>query len=386
MYIRGESMSKELEDILKENISAKGDKIVNAELTVKKLSFLQLRDAIWKIGRVVAELEDDNTYIAAIKSGKMKANTAYLAIKLLPGKLEIVGYAKEGLFHQNTVENAVKSLEEAIGERDSEDEKKKTDKDVKSKGKAKKIVFGVIISVIAIVAVLYFFLINPAIAATHDYNEAVDAFNEMSVGYDEALSLVCVDNIEGISASAGKLEKESEAIQDVIKTVCHGNTADKINNDTATIYKLIDSMETDLLIVAQIANPSSDWVESKLKNISSVNEIEAVTEDNDPNKMLGKEGGYTSCIYFTISDIDSDSVEGDTVVEKGTDAGGAIEVFPSVEDAEARCEYLAGFDNTLLYSGSYAIVGTMVIRTSYRLDGESQLNLTNEITQEFTKL
>ena len=45
MYIRGESMSKELEDILKENISAKGDKIVNAELTVKKLSFLQLRDA-----------------------------------------------------------------------------------------------------------------------------------------------------------------------------------------------------------------------------------------------------------------------------------------------------------------------------------------------------
>ena len=378
-------MSKELEEILKENISVKGDKIVNAELTVKKLSFLQLRDAIWKIGRVVTELEDDNIYIAAIKSGKMKANTAYLAIKLLPGKLEIAGYAKEGLFHQNTVENAVKNLEEVIGERGSENEKKKTDKDVKSKGKTKKIVFGVIICVIAIVAVLYFFLINPAIAATHDYNEAVDAFNEMSVGYDEALSLVCVDNIEGISASAGKLEKESEAIQDVIKTVCHGNTADKIKNDTSTIYKLIDSMEADLQIVAQIANPSSDWVESKLKNISSIKEIEAVTENNDPNKMLGKEGGYTSCIYFTISDIDSDSVEGDTVVAKGTDAGGAIEVFSSVEDAEARCEYLAGFDNTLLYSGSYAIVGTMVIRTSYRLDGENQLKLTNEITQEFTK-
>ena len=378
-------MSKELEEILKENISVKGDKIVNAELTVKKLSFLQLRDAIWKIGRVVTELEDDKIYIAAIKSGKMKANTAYLAIKLLPGKLEIAGYAKEGLFHQNTVENAVKNLEEVIGERDSENEKKKTDKDVKSKGKTKKIVFGVIICVIAIVAVLYFFLINPAIAATHDYNEAVDAFNEMSVGYDEALSLVCVDNIEGISASAGKLEKESEAIQDVIKTVCHGNTADKIKNDTSTIYKLIDSMEADLQIVAQIANPSSDWVESKLKNISSIKEIEAVTENNDPNKMLGKEGGYTSCIYFTISDIDSNSVEGDTVVAKGTDAGGAIEVFSSVEDAEARCEYLASFDNTLLYSGSYAIVGTMVIRTSYRLDGESQLNLTNEITQEFTK-
>lgn len=73
------------------------------------------------------------------------------------------------------------------------------------------------------------------------------------------------------------------------------------------------------------------------------------------------------------------------LVAKGTDAGGAVEVFSSVEDAEARCEYLAGFDNTLLCSGSYAIIGTMVIRTSYRLDGESQPDLTIEITQEFTK-
>lgn len=102
--------------------------------------------------------------------------------------------------------------------------------------------------------------------------------------------------------------------------------------------------------------------------------------------MLGKDGGYTACLYFTISDIDSDSVEGDTIVDKGTDVGGAIEVYKSVKDAEARCEYLSGFDNTLLYSGSYAIIGTMVIRTSYRLDGESQLELTTEITKAFTKL
>ena len=87
-----------------------------------------------------------------------------------------------------------------------------------------------------------------------------------------------------------------------------------------------------------------------------------------------------------IKRIDSDSVEGDTIVDKGTDVGGAIEVYKSVKDAEARCEYLSGFDNTLLYSGSYAIIGTMVIRTSYRLDGESQLELTTEITKAFTKL
>ena len=58
----------------------------------------------------------------------------------------------------------------------------------------------------------------------------------------------------------------------------------------------------------------------------------------------------------------------------------------TVEDAEARCEYLSGFDGTVLYSGSYAIVGTMVIRTSYKLTNEQQLALTDKITSAVTML
>lgn len=377
-------MSKELEDILKENITVKSDTFVCEKIKAKKLSYHQLRDAIWKIGRVIAELDDEEIYVAAIKSGRFKSNTAYLAIKLLPGRIEVVGYAKEGLFHQNTVEDAIESLSAVLNDReDSEDEKK--NKEVKPNKKAKRIMISVVGMIVIIGLGTYCFIISPTISATHKYNEAVKAFNEMSVDYDKALSEVSVDNIEGISASAGKLDEENETIQGAIKTLLNGNTADKIDKDTATIYKLIKSMESDLKIVAQINNPTSEWVEEKLKNISNITETQAVSKDNDPNNMLGKEGGYTSCVYFIISDIDSSSVEGDSVIAKGTDAGGAIEVYSSVKDAEARCEYLAGFDNTLLYSGSYAIVGTMVIRTSYRLDGESQLNLTNDITKEFTK-
>ena len=61
-----------------------------------------------------------------------------------------------------------------------------------------------------------------------------------------------------------------------------------------------------------------------------------------------------------------------------------MEVYPTVQDAEARCEYLAGFDGTVLYSGSYAIVGTTVIRTSYKLTNEQQIELTNDITMALT--
>ncbi len=50
------------------------------------------------------------------------------------------------------------------------------------------------------------------------------------------------------------------------------------------------------------------------------------------------------------------------------------------------CEYLHGFDNTILYTGSYAIVGTMVIRISYIYTTEEQYEMTNRITKELTKL
>ena len=87
-----------------------------------------------------------------------------------------------------------------------------------------------------------------------------------------------------------------------------------------------------------------------------------MTSDNDPNGLLHQEnGGYTACIYFTSTGIET---AGDSPVSKGTDGGGAVEVYSTVQDAEARCEYLSGFDNTILYTGSYAIVGTMVIRIS----------------------
>ena len=109
-----------------------------------------------------------------------------------------------------------------------------------------------------------------------------------------------------------------------------------------------------------------------------------MTEDNNPDGLLNKDGGYSSCVYFTVEKIDSEKIKGDSIVAKGADAGGAIEVYSTLEEAEVRCEYLSGFDGTILYSGSYAIVGTMVIRTSYLLTNEEQYELTDIITQTLT--
>lgn len=141
-------------------------------------------------------------------------------------------------------------------------------------------------------------------------------------------------------------------------------------------------------VVLQITNPATDWVISQLIKVDSrsVRWPVAVTADNDPNGMLGKDGGYTGCVYFNVKAINLDSVKGVGIVGKGTDVGGAIEIYATVEDAKNRCEYLSQYDNTLLWSGSYAIVGTMVVRTSCYLSDSEQVALTDEIVRSFTKV
>ena len=143
-----------------------------------------------------------------------------------------------------------------------------------------------------------------------------------------------------------------------------------------TLYKIAD----------QITSPTQELVISKLKTVSGITGFMAVSESNDPNNMLGKESGYSACIYFTIDSIDADLVKGNSIVEKGTDAGGAIEIYSDIESAKNRCAYLAQFDDTLLYSGSYSLVGTMVIRTSYKLSNEEQISLMNKIVISLTSI
>ena len=150
--------------------------------------------------------------------------------------------------------------------------------------------------------------------------------------------------------------------------------------DTRISNVIINVVEEEIYI------PEEEWIIHKLQKSEKIIDIQAVTEDKDPNGLLGKEGGYVSCIYFSLNNIQQDKVPGNSVIEKGTDCGGAIEVYKSVEDALARCEYLSQIDGTLLYSGSYAILGTMVIRISYKLENAEQYEMTANIIREFTKL
>ena len=120
--------------------------------------------------------------------------------------------------------------------------------------------------------------------------------------------------------------------------------------------------------------------------IDEIKYVKAVTEDNDPNGQLNKPGGYTATVYFESSNVDQNEVYGTDLIEKGTDAGGAIEVYATEEDAHKRNDYLATFDGTVLASGSHRVVGTVVIRTSDELTASKQKALEAKIISALAAL
>lgn len=161
--------------------------------------------------------------------------------------------------------------------------------------------------------------------------------------------------------------------------------------DYSSVINAISEKQTayqnSVLQMKQITNPNEDFVIQRLKGIPNISGYQAVTEDHDPNGNLNKQGGYTSTVYFSTPLIDQSSVYGNDIVDKGTECGGAIEVYASEEDAEKRDSYLASFDGAgMLNSGSHKVLSTIVIRTSTKLTATQQNEFTNNITNKLLEL
>lgn len=161
--------------------------------------------------------------------------------------------------------------------------------------------------------------------------------------------------------------------------------------DYSSVINAISEKQTayqnSVLQMKQITNPNEDFVIQRLKGIPNISGYQAVTEDRDPNGNLNKQGGYTSTVYFSTPLIDQSSVYGNDIVDKGTECGGAIEVYASEEDAKKRDSYLASFDGAgMLNSGSHKVLGTIVIRTSTKLTATQQNEFTNNITNKLLEL
>lgn len=217
-----------------------------------------------------------------------------------------------------------------------------------------------------------------SIVSEKDSIDADSFLEQASLGREQI-----TEEAQGVLNKDASLKGEIEQLRDKETELPIISQSDTLPTDLFNCAgAFIDSIE----IQRQITQPTEAWVKERLKNIESITGMQEVTPDHDPNRHLGQEGWYTACVYFSVDSIDQSAIEGDDIVDKGTVAGGAIEVFETAEDAEARDNYLTDFDNTLLQPGSHYVLGTMVVRTSRRLEAEAQIELTDTIVGEFIRL
>lgn len=404
-------MRVDLRKLLAEYCNADPDMIQEKTVDECVLAITQIRDKLYILGNILHEDLDNQTYVVAIRSGFANMSSAVIAMQLRGRKLHVVGYAKEGIIKQNICEKAIRKISDiALG-------KPAVDSSMHSK------VLPIVLAVIGITTFIgirscvlngvssdaidgtlqattedtrvsesteptedpaFVAEVQLTIDATKAYNEAAERFNLLVAEYNEAVSLICIDNIYGMPPTLEPLSLESESYEDNAEVVRSDNSKEKIASDTELIIDMSAQVEILIKIAQQLNAPTGEWVSERLASVDGITGCQQVTESMNPDGLLGKEGGYSACVYFSHSAVKQSEVPGNSIVAKGTDAGGSVEIYPTLSDAQARVEYLAGFDGTILYSGSYAIVGTMVIRTSYKLSDEQQFLLTDAITMALT--
>lgn len=94
--------------------------------------------------------------------------------------------------------------------------------------------------------------------------------------------------------------------------------------------------------------------------IPDVTELVKLTEENDPNDLIGRPNGYTAATVLVDSRV---SCEGE---EPGVDCGATVEEWPSQEDAEKRSDYIQDLQSgsSLLGSEWNTVRGNLLLRVT----------------------
>lgn len=267
------------------------------------------------------------------------------------------------------------------------------------------------VAVVALVALGIWWYVNiqmPHAEAAHVFEAAVDGLAQRNAELDEAISNLQdlmgsgedpldTATLDAASAAIGAAQTAKQdapempagtedimaAADDIEGMGDYTAELEALSAAQANLQRSIDQLK-------QVTNPSEQFVLERLAGLPNITGAEAVTEQNDPNGNLHKDGGYTAAIYFSSDLVDTSQLYAQPgytgIPAVGTDAGGCVEVYATAEEAEERNAYLASFDGTILNSGSHAVVGTCVVRVSYLLTASEQDAIEQSIIENLARL
>lgn len=293
-----------------------------------------------------------------------------------------------------------------------------SDDDSKTEDEAKirkrlngKIIAIIAVAVVAVVAAGAYWYVNyqiPHNEAVAAFSSAVDDLNERNAELDSA-----IEGLQDLMGSGAEpldettLEAASTAIGEAQGS---RQEAPEMPADTGEINSMVseiqgmgdyteqlqsiatarDNLQNSIDQLEQLTNPSEQFVIERLTGLPNITGVEAATEQNDPNGNLHKDGGYTSAVFFSSDLVDQSRVYMDEnytgIPSVGTDGGGCVEVYATVEDAEERNAYLSAFDGSILRPGSHMVLGTCVVRTSDLLQASQQDAIEQSIVDSLTRL
>ena len=279
------------------------------------------------------------------------------------------------------------------------------------KKKTKLIIVAVIVVIAVIVGSLgaYFGYFKPHKEAVEAYNVVVSDIQEKNDQLDGEIKKLqeLVDNedkpldettidtakeaIKNAGASKIVIGEMPKATKDILSRTKELSTPVDYSDELTSLSTAYTNLENSKKQYKQVVNPSEEFVMQRILTVDDVADARAVTEDQDPNGNLHKAGGYTSTIYFESKTVNQSDVYvsgeyADVLIDKGTDAGGAIEVYENVEDAEKRRDYLATFDGTIFANGTHTVIGTVLVRTSNKLTATQQKELEQKVIDALTRL
>lgn len=273
----------------------------------------------------------------------------------------------------------------------------------------------IIVAVVVVIAVIagslgaYFGYFKPHKEAVEAYNVVVSNIQEKNDQLDGEIKKLqeLVDNedkpldettidaakeaLKNVGASKIVIGEMPKATKDILSRTKELSTPVDYSDELTALSTAYTNLENSKKQYKQVVNPSEEFVMQRILTVDDVADARAVTEDQDPNGNLHKAGGYTSTIYFESKTVNQSDVYvsgeyADVLIDKGTDAGGAIEVYENVEDAEKRRDYLATYDGTIYASGTHTVIGTVLVRTSNELTATQQKELEQKVIDALTRL
>ena len=143
-----------------------------------------------------------------------------------------------------------------------------------------------------------------------DLQKAVDkaskVFVEVPVQIDPFQPQTLVNSFRRADMEVQQIEAQAAeaAVEKAMKTIPEVPEVPDYTEQVEAVEKAQKAYTDSVQMLTNVTAPPDTFVKDRLAKIDTVVQAQAVTAEHDPNGLLGREDGYTGCVYFLDDRID----------------------------------------------------------------------------------